>query len=76
MSTVPGRARLAPRTVVVVASLSGLVLAVLAVAGTPSATYAAYRLGLDPDEADPANAPAEKPHGVTEDDAVGGTVAE
>ena len=33
-------------------------------------------LGLDPDEADPANAPAEKPQGVTEDDAVGGTVAE
>ncbi|MCS4101253.1 ATP-dependent helicase [Salinibacter ruber] len=33
-------------------------------------------LGLGPDEADPANAPAEKPQGVTEDDAVGGTVAE
>jgi len=33
-------------------------------------------LGLGPDEPDPANAPAEKPQGVTEDDAVGGTVAE
>ena len=33
-------------------------------------------LGLGPDEADLANAPAEKPEGVPEDDAVGGTVGE
>ena len=37
-------------TVLAVASLSGLVLALLAVGITLVATYAAYRLGLDPDE--------------------------
>jgi mgtE-like transporter len=48
--TVPGGAGLPVGTVVLVASLSGLVLAVLAVAVTLLATYAAYRLELDPDD--------------------------
>jgi mgtE-like transporter len=43
-------ARLPPETVVVVAVTSGLVLAVLAVAVTLVATYAAYRFELDPDD--------------------------
>jgi mgtE-like transporter len=37
-------------TVVAVAVTSGAVLAVLAVAVTLTATYAAYRYGLDPDD--------------------------
>ena len=42
--------RLAPGTVVVVATASGVVLAGLAVVVALAATYAAYRLGLDPDD--------------------------
>jgi len=38
------------RTIVLVALLSGLVLAVLAVVVTVVTTYAAYRFSLDPDE--------------------------
>jgi len=41
---------LALSTVVVVATASGVSLAVLAVVVTGVATYAAYRLGLDPDD--------------------------
>jgi mgtE-like transporter len=37
-------------TVVLVATLSGVALAILAVAVTALTTYAAYRVGLDPDE--------------------------
>jgi len=37
-------------TVVAIASISGLVLAVLAVVVTVATTYLAYRFGLDPDE--------------------------
>ncbi len=43
-------AALAPAAVVAVALASGAVLSVLAVAVTVVATYAAYRLGLDPDD--------------------------
>jgi mgtE-like transporter len=43
-------ATLAPETVVLVAATSGAVLAVLAVGVTLAATYAAYRLELDPDD--------------------------
>ena len=42
--------RLGLSTVVAVASLSGAVLAVLAVVVTLAATYGAYRFGLDPDD--------------------------
>ncbi len=45
-----GTARLGPATVVAVASAAGVALAVLAVAVAVAATYAAYRLGLDPDD--------------------------
>jgi mgtE-like transporter len=45
-----GGTTLAPGTVVLVATLSGAALAVLAVVVTLVATYAAYRLGLDPDD--------------------------
>ena len=45
-----GATELGLPTVLAVASLSGLVLALIAVAVTLAATYAAYRLGLDPDE--------------------------
>ena len=37
-------------TVVVIAGISGFVLAILAVAVTTTTTYLAYRFGLDPDE--------------------------
>jgi mgtE-like transporter len=45
-----GATELGLTTVLAVATLSGLVLALFAVAITLAATYAAYRLGLDPDE--------------------------
>jgi len=45
-----GETALAVGTVVLVASVSGLVLAALAVVVTVVATYAAYRYGLDPDD--------------------------
>lgn len=45
-----GTTGLSPGTVVLVALTSGLVLAVLAVAVGLAATFAAYRLGLDPDD--------------------------
>jgi len=45
-----GTARLAPATVVAVALASGTALAVLVVAVAVVVTYAAYRLGLDPDD--------------------------
>jgi mgtE-like transporter len=45
-----GAARLPGTTVVLVATLSGAVLSVLAVAVTVAATYGAYRLGADPDD--------------------------
>ena len=50
LSLATGGAKLFVGTVVAVALLSGLVLAVLAVAVTLVATYAAYRFGLDPDD--------------------------
>ncbi len=43
-------ARLDPGTVVAVAAASGVALAVVAVVVALAATYAAYRLGLDPDD--------------------------
>ncbi len=43
-------ASLAPVDVVLVAAYSGAALAVLAIAVTLATTYAAYRLGLDPDD--------------------------
>jgi len=45
-----GATELGLGTMLAVATLSGLVLALLAVAVTLAATYAAYRFGLDPDE--------------------------
>jgi len=45
-----GATELGLGTVLAVATLSGFVLALLAVAVTLAATYAAYRFGLDPDE--------------------------
>jgi len=45
-----GTTELGLGTVLAVATLSGLVLALLAVAVALAATYAAYRFGLDPDE--------------------------
>jgi mgtE-like transporter len=45
-----GETRLAVMTVLAVALTSGITLAVLAVAVTLVATYAAYRFGLDPDD--------------------------
>ena len=42
--------RLALSTVVAISLLSGIALAVLAVAVTLAATYGAYRFGLDPDD--------------------------
>ncbi len=45
-----GGARLAPGTVVLIATASGVVLAALSVVVAVVATYAAYRFGLDPDE--------------------------
>ena len=45
-----GATELGLGTVLAVATLSGFVLALIAVAVTLAATYAAYRLGLDPDE--------------------------
>ena len=45
-----GATELGLGTVLAVASLSGFVLALIAVAVTIAATYAAYRFGLDPDE--------------------------
>ncbi len=45
-----GGARLQPGTVLMIASASGVVLAGVAVLVAVSATYLAYRLGLDPDD--------------------------
>ena len=45
-----GATELGLPTVFAVATLSGFVLSLIAVAVTLAATYAAYRLGLDPDE--------------------------
>jgi mgtE-like transporter len=50
LTAVFGETTLAPGTVVLVALLSGLVLAVLAVLVTVVTTYAAYRYRLDPDD--------------------------
>lgn len=50
LSVATGSARLFVGTVVAVSVLSGVVLAVLAVAVTIVATYAAYRFELDPDD--------------------------
>ncbi len=50
VTRVTGTARLAARTVVAVATASGLALAVLVVAVTLASTYAAVRFELDPDD--------------------------
>jgi mgtE-like transporter len=50
VAAVTGGAGLSVTTVVLVAAVSGAVLAVLAVAVTLAATYAAYRFELDPDD--------------------------
>jgi mgtE-like transporter len=50
LAELTGGAALALPTVVLVAGLGGVVLAVLAVAVTLAATYAAYRLEADPDD--------------------------
>ncbi|WP_121820201.1 magnesium transporter [Halostella salina] len=50
VTSLSGGAALGVGTVVLVATVSGAVLAVLAVAVTLVATYAAYRLRLDPDD--------------------------
>lgn len=50
VQTLLGGARLSAGTVVFVAFASGAVLSALAVAVTLVATYAAYRLGTDPDD--------------------------
>ncbi|MDH5018685.1 magnesium transporter [Halobacterium rubrum] len=50
LAAVTGGAILSPGTVVAVAAVSGAALAVLAVAVTLAATYAAYRFELDPDD--------------------------
>lgn len=50
LTTILGTAQLPLVTVVIVAVVSGAVLAVLAVIVTASATYGAYRLQLDPDD--------------------------
>jgi mgtE-like transporter len=50
LSTLLGTARLPLSTVLAVAVTSGVALAVLAIAVTLAATYAAYRFSLDPDD--------------------------
>ncbi|PSQ18305.1 ABC transporter permease [Halobacteriales archaeon QS_8_69_26] len=50
MVAVTGDPRLSPLTVVTVALTSGLVIVALAIAVTLTATYAAYRFELDPDD--------------------------
>jgi mgtE-like transporter len=50
LTSVTVGAQLGLGTVVLVAFSSGIVLAVVAVSVSLSATYAAYRLGLDPDD--------------------------
>ena len=50
LSALTGGTALPVHTVVAVASLSGVILAGIAVVVTGIATYAAYRLGLDPDD--------------------------
>lgn len=50
LASVSVGARLPLATVVAVATATGLVLAVVAVVVALTATYAAYRLGLDPDD--------------------------
>ncbi|SFR33165.1 magnesium transporter [Halogeometricum limi] len=50
LTSLVGQTRLPVRTVLSVSLASGVVLAVLAVAVTLAATYAAYRFELDPDD--------------------------
>ncbi|WP_073308531.1 magnesium transporter [Halobaculum gomorrense] len=50
LASLVGETTLGPGTVLVVALSAGVTLAVLAVAVTLVATYAAYRLSLDPDD--------------------------
>lgn len=50
VASVTTGARLGPGRVVIVATVSGVVLSILAVVVTTTATYAAYRLGADPDD--------------------------
>jgi len=50
LAVATGGAALDPGTVVLVSSLSGAVLALLAIVVTALATYVAYRRGLDPDD--------------------------
>ena len=50
LAALTGSTTLAPWTVLVVSTSSGLTLSALAVAVTLAATYAAYRLSLDPDD--------------------------
>jgi mgtE-like transporter len=50
LQTVVAEPALGPHTVVLVATTSGAVLALLAVVVTLVTTYAAYRFGLDPDD--------------------------
>ena len=50
LSALVAETRLALATVLLVATVSGAILAVLAVIVTVVATYAAYRFGLDPDD--------------------------
>jgi mgtE-like transporter len=50
LSSITGGTRLPLATVVAVATASGTVLAVVAIVVAAVATYAAYRLGLDPDD--------------------------
>ena len=50
LSALAGGTRLPLNAVVVIATASGVSLALLAVVVATVATYAAYRLGLDPDD--------------------------
>jgi mgtE-like transporter len=50
LASLVGETTLGPGTVLVIALAAGVTLAVLAVAVTLVATYAAYRLSLDPDD--------------------------
>ncbi|MFB6211872.1 MAG: magnesium transporter [Halobacteriales archaeon] len=50
LSALTGNARLGVATVMLIATASGIVLSVLAVIVTVIATYAAYRLSVDPDD--------------------------
>ncbi|MFC6873979.1 magnesium transporter [Halobellus marinus] len=50
LTALAGSVQLSPGTVLAISLSSGIALAVLAVAVTLTVTYAAYRLGLDPDD--------------------------